>query len=43
MKPLLFDFFFFLVVLGFELRALALLGRDSYHLNHAPSHETPSL
>jgi hypothetical protein len=28
---------YFLAVLGFELRALCLLGRHSYHLNHSIS------
>jgi hypothetical protein len=29
-----FFFFLFLAVLGFELRALSLLGRKLYHMNH---------
>jgi hypothetical protein len=34
-------FFFFFLVLGFELRALHLQGRLLYHLSHAPSQPAP--
>jgi hypothetical protein len=39
-QPVVFSsitFFFFLVAMGFELRALQLLGRCFYHLSHSAS------
>jgi hypothetical protein len=37
-KPFSFLSFFFLAILGFELRASYLVGRLSYHLSHSVSH-----